>query len=388
MRNPESPSVIAFKDLLKSTTDSPYALYALSNNIEESRALVQRLKQLTTVNSTVTLEDLVATDQEDKLFLIEDLSMILGPQLSQFDSTLAPSDTEKVLSEFQNTLSAVLTDNQSGIDAEILIALNNSIEQYKITLQQSADPTLLNSALDNSILGLLPHTISTLSQSLTAYEFDLASLPDYIRNQWLSSTGIYRIMILPEQDLNIPANLKQFALDVQSVEPTSVGLPVGDLASGQAVVNAFLMAFSCSFALITLLLLFILRSLYKTLLVLGPLILASLLTCSVNVLLGIPFNFANIIALPLLLGMGVDSGIHIMHCLHEQLKNNQNILQTSTARGVMFSSITTMSSFISLALIPHFGISSMGITLAVGISFTLLCTLVVLPAFSNKTITL
>jgi len=86
--------------------------------------------------------------------------------------------------------------------------------------------------------------------------------------------------------------------------------------------------------------------------------------------------------------MGVDSGIHIMHCLHEQLEDNQNILQTSTARGVMFSSITTMSSFISLALIPHFGISSMGITLAVGISFTLLCTLVVLPAFSNKTITL
>jgi predicted RND superfamily exporter protein len=94
-----------------------------------------------------------------------------------------------------------------------------------------------------------------------------------------------------------------------------------------------------------------------TLLVLGPLILASLLTCSVNVLLGIPFNFANIIALPLLLGMGVDSGIHIMHCLHEQLEDNQHILQSSTARGVMFSSITTMSSFISLALIPHFGIA-------------------------------
>ncbi len=388
MRNPDSPSVVAFKDLLKSTTDSPYALYALSNNAEESRTLVQKLKRLTTVNSTITLEDLVATDQEEKLFLIEDLAMILGPQLSQFDGNLTPSDTEKVLSKFQNTLNTVLADNQSGIDAKILIALNTSIEQYKITLQQSADPALLNNVLDNSILSLLPHTISTLSQSLAAYEFDIDNLPDYISRQWLSPNGIYRIMILPEQDLNIPAHLKQFALDVQSIEPTAVGLPVGDLASGQAVVNAFLMAFSCSFVLITLLLLSILKSLYKTLLVLGPLVLASLLTCSVNVLLGIPFNFANIIALPLLLGMGVDSGIHIMHCLHEQLEDNQHLLQTSTARGVMFSSITTMSSFISLALIPHFGIASMGITLAVGISFTLLCTLVVLPAFSNKTITL
>ncbi|MDT8425061.1 MAG: MMPL family transporter [Methyloprofundus sp.] len=388
MRNPTSPSVIAFKELLTSTTDSPYALNALCNSTEEARALAQRLKQLATVNSTVTLENLVATDQEEKLFIIEDLNMLLGPQLSQFNGILTPSDTEKVLSKFQNTLNTVLANNQSGIDAEILMTLNTSIEQYKITLQQSANPTQLNNALDNSILGLLPHTISTLSQSLGAYEFDLNNLPDYISTQWLSPSGIYRIMILPKQDLNIPANLKRFALDVQNVEPTAVGLPVGDLASGQAVVNAFLMAFSSSFVLITVLLLFLLKSVYKTLLVLGPLILASLLTCSVNVLLGIPFNFANIIALPLLLGMGVDSGIHIMHCLHEQLEDNQHILQTSTARGVMFSSITTMSSFISLALISHFGISSMGITLAVGISFTLICTLVVLPAFSNKTITL
>ena len=124
------------------------------------------------------------------------------------------------------------------------------------------------------------------------------------------------------------------------------------------------------------------------LLVIAPLLLAGLLTCTVNVFLGIPFNFANIIALPLLLGMGVDSGIHIMHCLHESLADDQNLLQTSTARGVMFSSITTMSSFISLAFIPHFGISSMGITLAVGISFTLLCTLIILPAFSSRTIQL
>lgn len=388
MRNPNSPSVIAFKNLLKSTTDSPYALNALCKNIEETHSLVQKLKQLPTVSNTVTLTDLVPSDQEDKLFTIEDLNMILGPQLSQFDSTLAPSDTPKVLSEFQNTLSSVLKNNQSGISAEILQALSHSIGQYQAALQQSTDPAQLNKRLDDSILGLLPHTISTLSQSLTAYEFNLDSLPDYIRNQWLSPTGIYRVMILPKQDLNIPANLKQFALDVQSVAPAAVGLPVGDLASGQAVVNAFKMAFSFSFALITILLLLILKSLYKTLLVLGPLILASLLTCSVNVLLGIPFNFANIIALPLLLGMGVDSGIHIMHCLHEQLEDNQHILQSSTARGVMFSSITTISSFISLALIPHFGIASMGITLAVGISFTLICTLIVLPAFSNKTITL
>lgn len=155
MRNPNSPSVIAFKNLLKSTTDSPYALNALCKNIEETHSLVQKLKQLPTVSNTVTLTDLVPSDQEDKLFTIEDLNMILGPQLSQFDSTLAPSDTPKVLSEFQNTLSSVLKNNQSGISAEILQALSHSIGQYQAALQQSTDPAQLNKRLDDSILCLL-----------------------------------------------------------------------------------------------------------------------------------------------------------------------------------------------------------------------------------------
>jgi len=388
MRDPTAPSVIAFKKLLKSKTDSPYSLYILSNSLEQARHTATKLKQLPTVHNALTLEDLVATNQEDKLLVIEDLAMILGPQLAQFEGHLSPSNTLAVLSKFQTTLQTLLATNQSGIDSTLLMRITASIDQYKLALQQSNTPDQLKAQLDTNILGLLPDTIHSLSQSLSAYEFDLASLPDYIKQQWISANGIYLIMVSPEQDLNIPANLQKFALDVQSIDPKAVGLPVGDLASGQAVTHAFITAFSSSFVLITLLLLLVLKSVYKTLLVLGPLILAALLTCSVNILLGIPFNFANIIALPLLLGMGVDSGIHIMHCLHEQLDNKQHLLQSSTARAVFFSSITTMSSFISLAFIPHFGIASMGITLAVGISFTLICTLIVLPAFSKRTIQL
>lgn len=386
MRNPKATSVTTFKDLLKSKTDSPYALYALSNNQQEAQLLSEKLQQLPTVHGTINLQSLIATDQEEKLYTIEDLAMMLGPQLSQFSATLAPSDTLAVLSKFKATITTLLQNNTTSISPDVLLELSINIDTFTAALQQSVEPTLLAQTLDNNILGLLPYTIKTLSQGLGAYEFSLADLPDSISLQWLSPTGIYRTMIMPEQDLNIPANLKQFAKDVQSIEPTAVGLPVGDLASGEAVVGAFQQAFSASLLIITLLLLFILKSIKKTLLVIGPLLLAGLLTCTVNIFLGIPFNFANIIALPLLLGMGVDSGIHIMHCLHNGLTEDQNLLQSSTARGVMFSSITTMSSFISLALIPHFGISSMGITLAVGISFTLLCTLIILPAFSNRTL--
>lgn len=388
MRNPKASTVSTFKDLLKSKTDSPYALYALSDSLHATQKMQKKLEQLSSVHGTISLESLVATDQEDKLYTIEDLALILGPQLSQFNARLVPSDTIAVLSQFNATLASLLANNRTSIDPLVLQDLSSSIDKFLAALELFPEPVILAQNLDNSILGLLPYTIKMLSQGLTAYPFDINDIPDEIRLQWLSLTGIYRTMIMPEQNLNIPANLKQFAEQVQSVEPTAVGLPVGDLASGKAVVGAFQQAFASSLIIIFLLLLFMLKSIKKTLLVIGPLLLAGLLTCTTNVFLGIPFNFANIIALPLLLGMGVDSGIHIIHCLYEGLEDNQHLLQSSTARGVMFSSLTTMSSFISLALIPHFGISSMGITLAVGISFTLFCTLFILPAFSNRTIQL
>jgi len=385
MRNPDAETVSTFKDLLQSETDSPYALYALTDNLSDARVLSEKLKQLPSVHSTVYLENLVATEQEDKLFLIEDLGIILGSQLSQFDKNITPSDTPEVLSKFQISLQQRLAQQKNELDPQLLQQLSDSITHF---LTAAENDSTLAKKLDNNLLGLLPHTLKTLDQSLNAYEFSLDDLPPAIRQQWLSPAGLYRVMIMPEEDLNIPANLKHFAKAVQSIEPTATGLPVADLASGEAVVSAFQQAFSTSFILIIILLLLILKSIKKTFLVIGPLILAGLLTCTVNVLLGIPFNFANIIALPLLLGIGVDSGIHIMHCLHDKLDDGKQLLQSSTARGVMFSSFTTMSSFISLTLIPHFGIASMGITLAVGISFTLICTLIILPAFSNKAIEL
>jgi len=118
--------------------------------------------------------------------------------------------------------------------------------------------------------------------------------------------------------------------------------------------------------------------------VLGPLILAALLTGATNVLLNHDFNFANIIALPLLLGLGIDSSILIMHRLHFHLSEEENLLQSSTTRGIIFSSLTTLCSFSSLSFTPHQGMASMGLLLSLGLFFTVICSLVVLPAFSGK----
>ncbi|NNF77547.1 MAG: hopanoid biosynthesis-associated RND transporter HpnN, partial [Rhizobiales bacterium] len=121
-----------------------------------------------------------------------------------------------------------------------------------------------------------------------------------------------------------------------------------------------------------------LRRVWDVLLVLAPLMLAGLLMVGYTVAFDAPFNFANVIVLPLLLGLGVDSAIH--YVLRARASDTSRaVAKTWTPRAVIISSFTTMGSFGTLWLSSHLGLASMGELLCVAVFFTLLCTLVVLP---------
>jgi hypothetical protein len=119
--------------------------------------------------------------------------------------------------------------------------------------------------------------------------------------------------------------------------------------------------------------------LWSVFLMMFPLVLAAALTTATGVVLDIPFNYANVIVLPLLLGVGVDSGIHLV-LRQRHSRSAIDVFETSTPRAVVFAALTTLASFGSLMLSPHRGTASMGELLAIAIGFTLLSTLVVLPA--------
>ena len=130
---------------------------------------------------------------------------------------------------------------------------------------------------------------------------------------------------------------------------------------------------------ITILLAVVMRNLRDCLLVLLPLVLAALFTNAVSVLANMPFNFANVIVLPLLVGLGVASGIHLVSRARDEPRET-TLMETSTPRAVILSALTTVGSFGSLAVSSHRGTASMGELLTIAITLTLVCTLVVLPA--------
>jgi predicted RND superfamily exporter protein len=195
------------------------------------------------------------------------------------------------------------------------------------------------------------------------------------------------VEILPREDLGENVELVRFVDTVKEVVPEATGSAVTLLEFGRAVVRSFRQALGSAALAVALLLWLLWRRLGDMALVMAPLALAALLTVATAVLLDISFNFANVIVLPLLLGIGVDSGIHLVHRHRITIEAagaprpaERGLLETSTAQAVFFSALTTMASFGSLAFSDHVGFAGLGMLLLTGVAYTLLANLILLPA--------
>ncbi len=216
---------------------------------------------------------------------------------------------------------------------------------------------------------------------LSPEPFGIADLPPELVSMWRSDDGRYRLEIHPSEPLVEGPSRRRFVEAVLSVMPEATGEPVINVQAGGSVVAAFQQAMGVALVAIALLLLVLLRSVRDALAVMVPLVLALLITVALSVLVGISFNFANVIALPLILGIGVDGGIHMVHRMRAgDGGRTADPLRTATAHAVVISSMTTVGGFGGLLLSSHAGTASLGAMLLIGTVASMGCTLFVLPA--------
>ncbi|MCG8548738.1 MAG: MMPL family transporter, partial [Alphaproteobacteria bacterium] len=232
--------------------------------------------------------------------------------------------------------------------------------------------------LETVLLGGFPKFRDQLVTALSPKKITLDSLPAAIRERRVAADGQVLVEIHPKEDLRNPAARDRFVEAVRQVVPDVSGSAVRFAAVGDAVVGSFQMAAAIASGLIVLLLFLVLRHVRDVLMVLTPLALAILFTVAMTVVLNTPFNLANIIVLPLVLGLGVAFGIQIV--LRYRAETDGNLMRTSTPQAVVFSALTTIGSFGALALSDHPGTASMGYLLTLSITLTMICTLIVLPA--------
>ncbi len=368
LRDPKSASVQTLLDLLDDPRIEPYSAELLVANVTQAKALAQRFDALPEVKSATTIADLIPKDQAEKRAIIEEMALILLPLMTAPKDPPTLTDAER-LAAFEK-LRTVLTHAKGPIApaARALSTLLDGMPRSPETLR----------ALETALLGGFPDFRARLIALLSPGEVTMATLPAALRERQVAADGRALIDIKPEKDLRDPIARQQFVDAVRSIAKETSGPPIRFTAVGETVVGAFRQAAITAGVLIVLLLFAVLRRLRDVALVLAPLALAIVITVALTVLFTTPFNLANIIVLPLILGLGVAFGIQIV--LRHRDESDGAFMETSTPRAVVFSALTTIGSFGALAMSNHPGTASMGLLLMMSISLTMVCTLLVLPA--------
>ena len=379
LQDPKNESVKVFKDLLTDSDTSPWTGIILAKGKDDAAKTTRRLESLPVVDKVISLKDFIPDHQDEKLAIIEELGFLLG---GTFDSAgakpVSVDEQFKVLDDFANKLerSQVTTGDPafSALKGNIRTFLKN------YGRKDAAARSGAIAKLSDDILATLPGRLATLKASLNADYITYDDLPEELVNRWHSSSDDYLLEIYPRENLNNNDALSRFVKQIRSVDHRLIGSPVINFEAGSAVVKAFEQAITYSFIIIALFLFLLLPRKHDVIYILIPLVMAAIITGGLSVILNIPLNFANVIAIPLLMGIGVDSSIHILHRFHTALPEHNDLLNTSSARAVIVSGLTTICSIGNLAFSAHRGTASMGELLSLSIAITLVCTLVVLPS--------
>lgn len=376
LQDQDNESVATFRRLLADPEVAPWTGVFIAADETEANRHREAFAGLEEVERVLWLPDFIPARQDEKLAVIDEMALLLGDLPEAMALTdIGVAERAAALTRFREAL------GQSRLTAPVIRGLHDKLARLEQSLSaapESGGQTLAR--LEHSLLASLPGRLQALQASLHARPIALESLPETLKRRWLSPDGRYRLEIYPKADMQDNQALRAFVQALQSVSGRVIGSPVINLEASDAVATAFGQAFIGAFVVITLMLLLLFRRKRDAPLALLPLLTAALLTGGASVLAGIPLNFANVIALPLLLGMGVDSAIHIIHRHRADLPAGRPLLATSAARGVLASGLTTMGGIGNLAFSPHDGTASLGALLTIGIGATMVCALLLLPA--------
>ena len=376
LRSPKTESISTLLALGGDPQAGSNSVNIITASLDEATSAADRLRTLPQVLEVKTLLSFVPQDQDKKLGLIRDLNRQLGPALQKPGSSKPPTDADNIaaLNGMADQLNKIAGNTTgAGADAAKRLAAD------AVKLAQANEET--RARAQNAFIAPLETGIAQLRGFLTAQQISRDNLPAALKQLWVTPDGRARVEVAPKGDTNDTEVLRSFARAVLAVYPNATGGPISILESSRTVVRAFLEAGFYALVSIAILLWIVLRRFGDVLLTLVPLLLAGVVTLEICVLIDMPLNFANIIALPLLLGVGVAFKIYYILAWRS---GRTNLLQSSLTRAVIWSALTTATAFGSLWLSQHPGTSSMGKLLALSLACTLAAAVLFQPALMGK----
>ena len=372
LRSAKVESVSTLIDLLADPDRTPNTVDILTPSLAEADALAARLSRLPQVARAATLSSFVPDQQTEKLQLIEDAASLLGPTLSPPHVRNAPSDAETAAS-----MEATARALETAAAAETSPAAENAKRLAAVLDALAKGAPELRARANETLIPPLRTMLAQLRNLLEAQKVTRQTLPADLVRDWVTGDGRAKIQVFPSGDSNDNRNLERFVAAVRELAPHATGAPISIQEAAHMIVGAFVEAGLLSFVAVAVLLVLVLRRAGDVILTMIPILLSGLLTLGSCVLVGQPLNFANIIALPLLFGLGVAFNIYFVRAWRA---GEARLLQSSLTRAVLFSALATGTAFGSLWLSPHPGTASMGRLLMISLVWTLVTTLLFQPA--------
>lgn len=372
LKNPKSEAMTTLKALEADPSQSPNPIDVLAPDLRAADRLAARLSALPEVAQVVTLSSFIPEDQAPKLAAVADANTLLDVALNPFDVSPPPSDAERAASLRAAAvgLGDALTVAPQGRSADAARALKRALETL------AAGPPERRALADRVVSAPLAVALDQIRALLKAQPVSHNALPPELKADWIASDGQARIEVFPKSAADNAA-LERFGDAVKRLAPHASGGPISIIAAGRTISIAFIEAGLLSLVVITLLLFAALRNIREVLFTLAPVVLSGFLTLGSCVLIGQPINFANIIAFPLLFGVGVAFHIYFVMAWRDGARD---LLQSPLARAVLFSALTTGAAFGALMISSHPGTASMGKILMIALVWTLVCALIFEPA--------
>lgn len=374
LRSTRAESVATLLDLMQDPQTAPDKIEVLTPSLNEASNLATRIAALPGVGAATTLNSFVPADQTEKLAVISDAQSILDATLTPIESKEPPTRAE-TLKSISNTEQALrrAAATATGATAEATRQFADVLARL-----EKADARVIDAA-ERAVVPPLVTTLARARNALTATQVSLATLPQELRRDWLTADGRARVEIGPKS--HDDAFLENFAAEIEAQVPRATGTLVLIEESRHTIVQAFLRAGALSLIAVVVLLALMLRRVRDVLLTMLPLLAIGVLTFATCVVTGLRLNFANIVVLPLLLGIGVAFSIYFVMFWRG---GGRDFLQSSLTRAVIYSAATTASGFGALWFSNHPGTASMGELLLICLAWTLVITLALVPALLNR----
>lgn len=371
--------------LMRSSENSGYFAVVTASSAAEAAAKSRALEALPTVDHVVSLNSFVPEDQERKLAVIEEIRKEMADVApGKYEEDLRVMELPTVFENFRNAVLrlADTLEKEKKPEARGVRMFLVNLDRFFSRLEKEKDTGALAKLRDfqGNMLAGLPEKLEFLKSSLNPSPVTLADVPAEMKKRFVGKAGKYLLQVAPKHEIFDFEPLTAFLRDVRKVDSHATGEPVMVYESMTIMRDAYRGAFFYSFIAITVILLITFRNFRAAVIGLVPLIVGVLLMVSGMWLFGISFNSANIIVMPLVLGIAVDSGIYIINRFRREGETSVEVVSRSAGRGVIYNTFTIMASFGALMVAHHRGVFSIGAIMSLGMASCQVAFILVLPA--------